>query len=100
MYHKFSYLNSNILKFLFQTYCMSFYGCELWFNLHGSKNKFGNLTKSYHRAIKKILGFFTWDSNHKACEKAGLPIFVHLVNKRIINFLFSLLNSEALVYFI
>ena len=48
-YRRFKSLNEEILVFLFKTYCMSFYGCELWYSTKGSVNEFHNLEiLSYH----------------------------------------------------
>ena len=48
---------------------------------------------AYHKAVKKVAGLQVWDSNHKGCDTVKVPIFKHLLTKRMICFLHSLLNS-------
>ena len=74
---------------------MSFYGSENWYDLKGCSKEFKALGVSYHKAIKKVNGFNIWESNHLVCERVGLPIFRHLLNRRRISFLFSLIETES-----
>jgi hypothetical protein len=85
MYRKFYYADKKILRNLFQSYCTSFYGCELWYDIKGAKNEFHNLSISYHKAIKTLYNLPPWHNNHDLrilSDMTGLPIFKHLINKR------------------
>lgn len=95
MYHKFSFVNRKMLVFLFQSHCMSFYGSEIWYNEDKSKLTSEGLAVSYHKAIKRIMGLMPWDSNHTACEQAGLPIFKHFIFKKRLAFLHSIINCRS-----
>ena len=50
---------------------------------------------AYHKCVKKIAHFNMWDSNHEACSLVGVPIFKHLMNKRLVLFLFRTINSNS-----
>ena len=95
IYHKFSYVDINVMSFLFEAHCTSFYGMEIWPNLKNTNKEFGTLAITYHNAMKKIAKLDTWDSNHLAADKTGLTLFTHLINKRQIAFLFSLCNGDS-----
>ena len=93
--HKFYFTDLNVFKFLFLSHCTSFFGSELWYDLKGSKYEYHAMEIAYHKAIKKIIGLPRWASNHRACELIGLQTFNHLINKRTLNFVFSLINSKS-----
>jgi endonuclease/exonuclease/phosphatase family metal-dependent hydrolase len=95
IFRKFYFTNWDVLKFLFESHATSFYGCELWYDLQGSKREFHALEVHYHRAIKKMLGLPGWESNHYACAIAELPIFKHFIHRRTISFLFNVIRSES-----
>ena len=92
VYSKFYYLDVSVLSFLFHTYTSSFYGAETWCT-SGSARRFDKISIAYHKAVKKVAGLQIWDSNHEGCDIVKVPIFKHLLNKRMICFLHSLLNS-------
>ena len=79
---------------LFKTYTSSFYGIDLWFEKL-KKFQLHKISVVYHKAIKKILKMNLWDSNHLACENLGVPIFKHLIAKRVLCFWFNLSNSTS-----
>ena len=82
MYSKFYFCDDAVKKFLFKTYTSSFYGIETWYNF---KNKdVYKIGVTYHKAIKKIANLNVWDSNHLGCDIVGVPIFKHLLAKRLI----------------
>ena len=95
IFRKFYFLDRNILIFLFRTYCFSFYGCELWSDLTGSRGDFRAIATNYHSSIKKLMGVSRIHSNHNICEEAGLPIFYHLTNLRMLAYAFNLFNSRS-----
>ena len=95
MMARFGFMNMDILTFLFTSYCSSMYGAELWSVRSGSRSDFDHFGVIYHRAVKRIAGLSGWDSNHLACRIASLPIFKHLINKKVLNFYFRILNSNS-----
>ena len=54
------------------------YEIELWFNNININREFHNVSVGYHKAVKRIAGLRTWDSNHLACASAGVNMFRHL----------------------
>ncbi len=97
VFRKFSSSNKDIMSFLFQSHCLSLYGCELQDDLKGSNLQIKSLTVNYHKCVKKIVKQKQSYSNHDACEEAGLLILKHLLNLRLVSFAFSLVNTESLV---
>ena len=77
---KFHFTDIFIKIFLFKQYCMQIYGAELWF---GSKSKrlLNQFAIGFHRAVKKLLGLSSHESNHYACQEARLLMFNHYINK-------------------
>ena len=77
---KFHFTEKSIKIFLFKQYCMQIYGAELWF---GSKSKrlLKQFEVGFHKAIKKLLGLSSHESNHYACQEASLLMFDHFINK-------------------
>ena len=95
LYAKFSFVHRDILFFLFKSFATSFYGIETWFG----KPKIFDLNRisvAYHKAVKRISGFNVWDSNHTACELVNVPIFKHLIAKRMICFWHNIIHSKSL----
>ena len=87
---KFSFADIRVKLFLFQNYCLQFYGSELWFNNQGSHNSLKQFAIGYHKAMKKILGISSHESNHYACQEARLLTFENLLKTNKIHFLPSL----------
>ena len=82
LYHKFKFLDMNILHFLFISCCMSLYGIEMWYDKLKSQKQYKRISVTYHRAIKQMCGMQFWDNIHVACDKLNLDIFKHLLVKR------------------
>ena len=78
---KFSFTDIRVKLFLFKTYCIQLYGCDLWFSNHGSLGSLKSFAIAYHKAVKKILGLSSHESNHFACQEAELLTFENLINK-------------------
>jgi hypothetical protein len=95
IFRKFHSVDQNVLSYLFQSHCMSFYGCELWHDLSGSISYFKSLSINYHKSIKKIMSRPWMYSNHDVCIEAGVPVFRHFLNLRLLSFGYSLLNSKS-----
>ncbi len=87
MYSKFNYVNTDMLRFLFKSYCTSFYGAELWFDKMNAKNLIDVQYIAYHKSIKRMAKQSPWSSNHDACERLELPIFKHMINAKILHFI-------------
>ena len=94
VFHRFSFLDKNILSFLIHSHCMSFYGVETWFD-YRNKNIFRGIGVAYHKAVKRLAGMAPWESNHKACELMHFPIFIHFINFKLVTYLFSILHSNS-----
>ena len=94
MYSKFSFLDKDLLYFLFKSYTSSFYGAETWAT-SPSKKDIHKVAVVYHKAVKKIAGLNVWDSNHEACSMVKAPIFRHMLSKRYISFLFSIIKTSS-----
>ena len=69
---------------------MQIYGSELWFGGTGSISAMKQFAVGYHKAIKKMLGLSYRESNHYACQEAGVYTFENLINNIKIKFLFRL----------
>ena len=78
---KFYFASTNVKLFLFKHFCTQFYGGDLWFYSRGSSTALQQFSVGYHKAIKKLLGLSTHESNHFACQEASLFTFEHLLNK-------------------
>jgi hypothetical protein len=96
IYRKFNFLDFKVMKFLFESHAMSFYGSELWYDTSGCKNDFKVLGITYHKAVKKMKKFPWRESNHYTCNTAGLPVFKHLINRKVISFLTNILNTSSI----
>ena len=95
MFSKFGFANAEMISFLFKTYCSSFYGAEMWLNDSQYDRKTQKMEVCYHRAVKRICGFSLWDSNHQACEQSNIPIFKHLLAKRVFGFYRRNVSSKS-----
>ena len=95
MYRKFNDIQLDLKTFLFNSYCTSFYGFELWNSRSGSATEYHNLEVTYHKTIKKMLRVSYRESNHYVCSITGLPIFRHFHNNRLISFFFSIARSKS-----
>ena len=94
MYTKFYFVNREVLFYLFKAYTSSFYGIDLWFD-KVPPSHLNKLNVSYHKAVKRICGLNTWDSNHIACETVGVKTFPHLLAERLVCFWNKLCNSKS-----
>ena len=71
---------------LFHSYCLSFYGMELWMKNRSSGN-FKKISISYHYALKRILGSPKRFSNHVVCGLLGVLTFEHFLSWRFYKYL-------------
>ena len=63
----FHFADSDIKVYLFKHYCIQLYGSELWFGGKCRKQELKQFAVGYHKAIKKLIGVLTHESNHFAC---------------------------------
>ena len=59
VFHRFSFLDKNILSFLIHSHCMSFYGVETWFD-YRNKNILRGIGVAHHKAVKRLAGMDPW----------------------------------------
>ena len=72
---KFSFVDVNVKLYLFRYYCMQIYGADLWLDDKGSVSLLKQFAVGYHKAVKKMLGLSSHESNHFTCQEAKMPIF-------------------------
>ena len=53
------------------------------------------LAINYHKAVKRVARLNVWDSNHEGCSIVGVPIFQHIMSKKIVSYFFSSIKSES-----
>ena len=53
------------------------------------------LAITYHKAVKRVARLNVWDSNHEGCSIVGVPIFQHMMSKRIVSYFCSIIKSES-----
>ena len=95
LFRKFYSLYIEPLFSFFQSFCTSFYGTELWVNrLRANNNKKKKLSVSYHTALKKILGFPKYFSNHLVCAVLNTFTFEYFVNLKCLMFFKRLISSD------
>ena len=56
MFHKFKFLPSNILLYLFKIYTNSFYGINMWFEKNIKAGGLKKISIECHKAIKRLAG--------------------------------------------
>ncbi len=95
IFRKFHFVDRNVFSFLFRSYCMSFYGCELWDNTLHAACDYNSFAVNYHKSIKKFMKVPWRYGNHDICEEAGLPIFKHFINHRLASFVFNIMKSSS-----
>ena len=92
---KFNYIDTAMFLILFRSYCLCFYGTEVWINTKNCQGLLKELSVGYHKAIKKILGTSYHESNHYVCEAAKLLTFENYSNKIRIMFHYRLLKRPC-----
>ena len=73
---------------------MQIYGAELWFGFK-SKRLLTQFGIGFHKAIKKLLGLSSHESNHYACQQANVLLFDHYINKLMICAIFRFLKTPC-----
>ena len=88
--------SKEILVKLFRTYCVGFYGCELWDPFRDRK-AFRELCVAYHSCLKKMLRLPKSSRNHPLCNAIKILTCPMLVASRQILFFKKLLLSENMI---
>ena len=76
---KFHAVDLDVKMKLFNALCMDMYGIDLWWDTSGCVRTQKQFAVSYHYALKRILGFPKWESNHYACYILNQLTFEHLM---------------------
>ena len=92
---KFSLSGKEVLLYLFKQYCLQFYGAELWICSNRCISIFKQFGIGYHKAIKKIIGVSSHESNHYVCQEACLFTFEHHINKIKISTAYRLMKDPC-----
>ena len=79
---------------LFHSYCLSFYGIELWIKMKSAGN-FKAMSISYHAALNRMLDLPKRFSNHFACNFLGILTFEHFLSNMYFRYLSSLFNCNS-----
>ena len=91
----FKFAHFSTLKFLFKSFCYSFYGSELWCDRRGAVGALKSLAVAYHGGIKRILKVGKRSSSHWACNFLNMPTFIHLANKRLFKFFCNMFHNNS-----
>ena len=91
----FNFADNDIKLLLFKQYCMQFYGSELWFGGKKLNQELKQFAVGYHKAIKKLIGLSTHESNHFACQEANLLLFGHMLNKLKISAFYRFMTKSC-----
>ena len=77
----------NFFLHLFNSFCSTLYGCELWIDRKGCARAFKEFSVSYHAVLKKILNVPRYFSNHYVCGILSLFTFEHFINIKLTRFM-------------
>ena len=95
MFRRFGTASSEVLLFLFRSYCANFYGAEVWYGNYGCSQVLRSFACGYHRAIKKIFRKPRWESNHDVCNVNDILLFDHFLNKILFRFTMRILSTSS-----
>ena len=98
IYRKFHFIDNNVLLYLFNAHCTSFYGSELWIINKYKVTSYKSTSICFHDAIKKIYGIPRQESNHFVCNNLNILTFDHFIHKKMINFYFNIIESFSLCF--
>ena len=91
-----------IFKFflhLFNSFCSSLYGCELWIDRKECARALKEFSVSYHAVLKKILNVPWYFSNHYVCNTLSHFTFEHFINIKLARFMLWIKNSKSDSFF-
>ena len=84
---KFNNADNQIFLHLFNSFCSTLYGCELWIDRKGCARALKEFSVSYHAVLKKILNVPRYFSNHYVCGILSLFTFEHFINIKLTRFM-------------
>ena len=96
---KFYYVDLQIFLTLFNSFCLCFYGTELWFENFNCKTIKKQFAIGYHKAVKKILQVPWRESNHAVCNALNLLVFDDLINLRSVKFCHKIFRFKPFYIF-
>ena len=79
---------------------MDMFGMDLWWDTTDCLGQLKQLGVSYHYALKKIIGFPKWESNHYVCYLLEKLTFEHFLILKKLKFYRWLLNSRSPCLFV
>ena len=62
LYYKLNYINMHLLSFMFQSYCRTFFGLELWHRKICFRSCCHKLSVVYHRSFKRTCKMNSWEA--------------------------------------
>ena len=95
MLRKFNNADIQIFLHLFNSFCSTLYGCELWIDRKGCARALKEFSVSYHAVLKKILNVLKYFSNHYVCGILSLFTFEHFINIKLTRFMLWIKNSKS-----
>ena len=81
LFRKFVSADFNVLLRLYNAFCTSFYGCELWFLSKRCSDMLRKNSIAYHAAFKNLLGLPKRFNNHVACKILNCLTFEHYLSQ-------------------
>ena len=76
---------------------MQFYGVELWYNSLNCTSTMKKFEVGFHKAIKKIVRWPNYVSNHYVCNLVNLFTFKHYIDWIKTRFVYKLIKSENIL---
>ena len=95
---KFSSVDIAIILRLFDTFCMSMYGLELFVNNNYSGDILKKLVIAYHYVLKRLLGYQSFCSNHYTCSILAKFTISHMMNQKMLKFFIWCSESSSPCY--
>ena len=97
-YRKFYSLPFNLKFNLFKVLCTSLFGSQLWLDKAKTAKSFTKFSVSYHLALKKLLGFPKFFSNHIACSILNVFTLRHQVHFNVLKFFLWLKECKSICF--
>ena len=94
LFRKFHSVHIDVFYSLFNSFYSSFYASELWVCRNKCSRSIKDLSIGYHFALKKILGFPKFYSNHFTCDIFNAFTLENFINTKCIIFFFIWLSRN------
>ena len=95
LFRKLHSVHIDVFYSLFNSFCSSFYASELWVDRNKYSHSFKDLSMGYHFALKKILGFPKFYSNHFTCDILNTFTFENFIKAKCIKFFMWLSRNNC-----